>query len=880
MTRLTFHLILHTHWDREWYLPRAGFQARLVPAVGDVLDLLDREPEARFLLDGQTVAAEDALDVRPEWIARVAAAVGEHRLEVGPWYVLADELMPTGESLLRNLLQGTRDAEALGATLDVLYSPDAFGHPGVLPTLAAEFDISDGVVWRGLGTPTGADRDLYQWRGPDGAPMLLYHLPRQGYEIGYDLIADPVGRWPAMRQQLVDRAVTSHIAVFVGADHHAPPADAAALRDAVHALESGNFVRLSSLREYFDAARVEASEAPVIAGELRWSYGHTWTLQGTHATRARLKRQHGGAELYLSRMVEPLVALAEWHCGSDQRAVLRTVWRTLLQSQFHDTLCGCCSDLVAREQEVRLTSAGAAAREIGHSAIHALTGHDADLARDRADAAAPMLFMWNPVPRTRAAIVTAEITCFRRDILVGPPSGRQPLIGPGFRPFGLIGANGERISVQVLSVTKTQERTDASRHYPDQDEVDLVRIAFALPPTGGLAFTALRQGAPVSFSDLTGLVATDTRLENRFISILLDYERIELIDRRSGERYVDVLQLLDAADDGDSYTPWIRDERGKPAATATPPRLIASGPLVAAIEHRLTIDHPAHGHVDARMILLLHADSPVLRVRLEIDNRAVSHRLRLRVPVGAGSTATAGAAFGFERREPVTYSASKFPAEQPVRTAPAHRYVAAGDSDRGVAVFSPGHFEYEWTARRDLLLTLMRSVGELSKGDLPTRPGHAGWPMPTPEAQELGTHVIELAITPLGEAEADDIAALEALWEDTFLAPQGTFVRGFAGDLSGLTAIGAELSGAGLVFTAMKPAESGDGIVLRCYNVESGAVDGCWRFRHPIVRAVLLRADETPIRELAIEPSGSVRFEAPARGRVTILVWGSAGQRR
>ena len=45
MTPLTFHLILHTHWDREWYLPRAGFVARLVPAVGEVLDMLDRAPD-------------------------------------------------------------------------------------------------------------------------------------------------------------------------------------------------------------------------------------------------------------------------------------------------------------------------------------------------------------------------------------------------------------------------------------------------------------------------------------------------------------------------------------------------------------------------------------------------------------------------------------------------------------------------------------------------------------------------------------------------------------------------------------------------------------------------------------------------------------------
>src|SRR3989442_15511960 len=73
------------------------------------------------------------------------------RLQVGPWYVLADELIPSGEALVRNLLFGAADAEHWGARLDVLYSPDAFGHPGILPTLAREFGLRAGVGWRGRG---------------------------------------------------------------------------------------------------------------------------------------------------------------------------------------------------------------------------------------------------------------------------------------------------------------------------------------------------------------------------------------------------------------------------------------------------------------------------------------------------------------------------------------------------------------------------------------------------------------------------------------------------------------------------------------------------------------------------------------------------------
>src|SRR5256886_3032161 len=66
MTGLIFHLIPHTHWDREWYLPRAALQARLVAVTGDLIERLQAQPAYRsFLLDGQTVLVEDYLPACP-----------------------------------------------------------------------------------------------------------------------------------------------------------------------------------------------------------------------------------------------------------------------------------------------------------------------------------------------------------------------------------------------------------------------------------------------------------------------------------------------------------------------------------------------------------------------------------------------------------------------------------------------------------------------------------------------------------------------------------------------------------------------------------------------------------------------------------------------
>src|SRR2546426_1042420 len=363
MTGLIFHLIAHTHWDREWYLPQAAFQARLVGVLDELIERLRADAGYRsFLLDGQTVLVADYLRLRPERESDLKALVKTGRLQVGPWYVLADELIPSGEALVRNLLLGAADAERLGGGLEGLYSPDASGHPGVWPTLPRESGTRAGVVWRGLGGEPGQERDLYRWRGPDGRDALVWHLPPAGYEIGAALPADGErlpAAWAAVRAGLVGRAAREHIPVFVGADHHAAHPDVARLRDLLAEGEPQNGFRVSRLDEFFQTAADGAKPAP-LAGERRWSYRYAWTLQGVHATRAPLKRRSSAAELFLERFAEPLAALARragagMGGGRDRRPLLELAWRTLVRCQFHDAIAGCAraSTLVSRASTAR-----------------------------------------------------------------------------------------------------------------------------------------------------------------------------------------------------------------------------------------------------------------------------------------------------------------------------------------------------------------------------------------------------------------------------------------------------------------------------------------------------------------------------------------------
>ncbi len=916
---LIFHLIAHTHWDREWYLPRGAFQARLVPVIDELVEQLLADSGYRsFLLDGQTILLEDYLRARPEREPDVRALVKTGRLQIGPWYVLADEQIPSGEALVRNLLLGASDAERWGGggRMDVLYSPDAFGHPAAWPTLAREFGIRAGVVWRGLGGEPGQERDLYRWRGPDGREILLWHLPPQGYEIGAGLAADRERLpevWRRVRAVLVDRAAGRHIPVFIGADHHAAPREVARLRDQLAALEPDNALRVSRLDEFFQGAAADAGSTapsphspaptppashgalPVLAGELRWSYRYAWTLQGVHGTRGPVKRRNAGLELWLERIAEPLAALARRYGGRDRRAVLELAWRALVQCHFHDAIAGCTSDEVAASLEARFTDVEAYARELTRGGLHDLARHDPDAVREPAgQVRQPRLVLWNPATRPRGGVVVADLTWFRRDVLVGPPGERRPEERAGYGPFQLAGPDGRALSLQVLDRRPGLERLDAARHYPDQDEVDVVRVAVQLPAVPGLGLTVLSAAPAGPESPASGAAAgvRGRMLANRLVEVTLEATgALALHDRRSGERYFDLLRLVDSGDAGDAYT-FCPSRRDRPVLGRGPLRVrrLAAGPLLAAIEARYemrvgngleenrenrrgrSVRARRKGRVAIRLVVILHADSPVVRCILEVDNRAANHRLRARVPTELPDRpAIAGTAFGGYERPPVLVDPADYPLETPVPTAPAHRFVAVAEGTRGLALLAPGFFEYELTRGGELRYTVLRAVGELSRGDLPTRRGHAGWPTAIPGAQCPGRHRVELALAPVGQAELERGDAVPELWEDAFLPVRGAWLR----DAVALdpAPVDISLEGAGLVPSAIKPAQVGSSMILRCYNATGRKAAGAWRFGDPVRSAHRVRADERESVALVLENRGrTIRFVAEPHEIVTIMV--------
>jgi alpha-mannosidase len=225
----------------------------------------------------------------------------------------------------------------------------------------------------------------------------------------------------------------------------------------------------------------------------------------------------------------------------------------------------------------------------------------------------------------------------------------------------------------------------------------------------------------------------------------------------------------------------------------------------------------------------------------------------------------ADAAFGPVERRPIESVAGN---EAAPPTAPLHRYVSLFNDSAGATVFSDGLAEYEASADGTLWVTLVRAVGELSRHDLPERPGHAGYPVPTPLAQGLGPFEARFGFAQHGPRVDSTIHLIERLADDVLLPLRGEPWRTAINPAA--HSAGPALVGQGLAFSTMKESEDGEWVVLRCVNLLDHAVEGGWQL--PAVReAFLSRLDETPLEGLPVQ-GGGVRFMAAPRAVITILV--------
>jgi alpha-mannosidase len=278
----------------------------------------------------------------------------------------------------------------------------------------------------------------------------------------------------------------------------------------------------------------------------------------------------------------------------------------------------------------------------------------------------------------------------------------------------------------------------------------------------------------------------------------------------------------------------------------------------------------------------LRHDSRRLDLCTTVENRARDHRLRVCFPTGIDTdVAHADGHFDVLARPIAPHHPQTGPAwdQPPVPTRHQRYFVDLSDGQAGLAILNRGLAEYEVLPDgvqggqgegNTLAITLLRCVGYLSRGDgdMPTRPGLAGPPLPTPEAQCLGSHRFEYAILP---HPGDWRQVYREAYQ--FRAPvyvrRGTEHEGYVPTQADLEAWGTDglkpvdLSGGlpdelsflslepeTLALSAVKQSEQGDKLIVRFHNPTSDSVEALLRTFQPIRRAQEVNLNEELLAEL------------------------------
>ncbi|TDD07731.1 hypothetical protein E1292_12605 [Nonomuraea deserti] len=835
------HVVSHVHWDREWYRTFESFRSRLVELVEHVCAELESGGMDAFHLDGQTVTLSDVLSIRPDLAERVKGHVAAGRLAIGPWHVLADNQLVSGENMIRNLLAARRVAGAVGGLTPVGYSPDAFGHPADLPRVLRGFGLDTALVWRGA--PAGLAR--FRWRAPDGSQVYAVN---QGYHEAEVLWVNAEERLAAFLSRERGRSPQGPWLLLNGGDHLAPSGTTAR----VAAL--GEPLRESTLADFFAAARSADPEPQVVEGELRHPGGPlTFLLPGTLSARTYLKQANSSAQTLLERWAEPYAALSG---RPGQLESLRHAWDLLLKNAPHDSICGCSVDEVHRENMTRYDRVQSVGEQVLRRSLESL-GLDVRQHGDpRADEVT--LAVLNP----HGAPVTQGV---QADVLTAP----------GVHPRAVYGPDGEAVAFETVTAGPEKVFEADLDLLPDTREVVRHQVAFLagrVPPLGWQSYRVELGPQPVA---APRTVPGDTaRVGSRVLRARADAS----VTVSDGARvFAGLGRFEDVGDRGDAYT--FDPVPGAPIGA----RLVSSHVTVSAVRTVLSLgavldlptglDTERERRASATVPVPVHVDVtawhglPDLHWDVSLDNRADDHRLRLLFPaLDSPGEWLADAHFSLLRR-PVEPELGPLPGEVAREArhsvAPVQTFGSVGSGADRVTVAAPGLPEMQALPGGDgdvLAVTLVRAVGWLSRFDLRARTAGAGPMLATPEAQCRGPRRFRLTVR-LGEAGDLELARAAAEARVPVRALQAR-----PGSSPASRRVGPGVTGG--LLSALKPAEGGGGYVLRVTNPTGQAVTAGLSLP-PGTLVTEARLDETPCGDPA--PAGE-SLELPPYGLRTLLV--------
>lgn len=528
--------------------------------------------------------------------------------------------------------------------------------------------------------------------------------------------------------------------------------------------------------------------------------------RGTYTTQAQMKRLNRRLELAL-RDAEYLATVA----GLDQREPVERIWKNTLLNQFHDILPG------SSIGEVYAT-----AREESERNLSELEGLiDASLAE-----------LHGPRPREPRAFVVHNTLSWRRGDLVRIPwkGGSPPVVRD---------AEGRQLVAQPVDGGVLVPATVPSMGWTAV-EVAPAGDGEKQAPAAGPSSAPASEDGRWSRERIVPVEASESRLENAVVRVDLAadgtigsiYDKEHAREALAGGAnrmllWEDLPYSWDAWDISHYYR-----ETEPQQAVLTERRLVERGPLRAVVEQVLGV-----GGSTIRQRIVLEAESRLVRVENHVEWKESHRQLRVQAVAAVhADEATYEIQYGAVRRPAhanTLEDAAKFEVA-------GQRFADLSQPDYGVGLVNDskyGHYIRDGVME----LTLLRSPKD-----------------PDPNA-DMGEHEFTFGYYPHSGSwdESDLLERAHELNAPVIVRP----VSKPGGPASEL-----EVAGGIVKIEAVKPAEDGEGIVLRLYETRGTDHEVVVRFRRPVaaVEEVSL-VEERPKRLRGVRAARAEGFSSELR---------------
>src|SRR5699024_1135991 len=722
------HVVAHTHWDFEWYFTRQEAQVQFAYHMDEVFKALENNKLNHYVLDGQISILDDYLSVFPEKTDLVKKYVSEKRLFIGPWYTQVDEMVTSGESMVRNLNLGMDYANDMGGSMMVGYLPDSFGQSQDIPKIYSGLGINKAVFWRGM--PSDIDTKYFYWTSNDGSKVLTANI-RNGYTAGIELIEND--DFESLIKRTIKDTESNHLVLPVGGDQR--PVDFNLKERIDLANKEDEDIRFveSNYLNFF--SKLKEEELPSISGEFI-DPSVSKIHRGIYSSRADLKQLYDQLERIMIYQVEPLSAIANEKGLSPKQGMIDDIWKTISLGQAHDSSGACNSDKTNLDIKQRGINALQQAESIRDYLLRKMSiSVEDNLTND--------LFLWNPLP-------------------FGINEVREYTITTKYPNFGLKDNDNKEIKFEIIKQTK--KNFGVLRRNPEEMKDDFYYITkFAcraeIPAMDWIQYKVLENSKNHS-------VQSDTKeIENENFRIFKDEFGLNLYDKNKEKYYKNFLSVEDGGDEGDNYDyspafhDWIINlDFSNAIISAKQGELVnelhLEGNWQLPFDLKARKDKDLNGEVSYDLILKIYEDKNTIDISLNIDNQVKDHRLRLVINIDIKSKFSyADTPFGIIERpvkdkhlddwKEIGYK------EEPTSMRPMIHFANVHSDNSSFSFLGKGAKDFQIIGEdfEQLAITIMRGVGYIGRPDMLRRPGDASGlqttVVETPDSQLIGEFTFE-----------------------------------------------------------------------------------------------------------------------------------------